>query len=98
MIIRIELVVLFLQLVFQLLLEEIFDYLRLSMEYSVTPGIKTKHSAKKNQILFLIDIVVNDRQHPPRKEFHQKHLLATGSKYHYACDLEPMAGPANIKR
>ncbi|UJR16507.1 hypothetical protein I4U23_003409 [Adineta vaga] len=48
------------------------------------------------------DIVPNDGQYPPHKDFHQKYLLSTGPICRYACDLQPMlkalAGPENIER
>ncbi|CAF0889159.1 unnamed protein product [Didymodactylos carnosus] len=36
------------------------------------------------------DIVPNDCQYPPHKDFHQKYLLATGPMCRYASDLHPM--------
>lgn len=55
----------------------------------------------KTNSLFL-DIVPNDGQYPPHKEFHQKYLLSTGPMCRYACDLQPMlkvlAGAENIER
>ncbi|CAF1079220.1 unnamed protein product [Adineta ricciae] len=48
------------------------------------------------------DIVPNDGQYPPHKDFHQKYLLSTGPMCRYACDLQPMlkvlAGSQNIER
>ena len=48
------------------------------------------------------DIVPNDGQYPPHKDFHQKYLLSTGPMCRYACDLLPMlkvlAGSENIER
>ncbi|CAF3277487.1 unnamed protein product [Rotaria socialis] len=48
------------------------------------------------------DIVPNDGQYPPHKDFHQKYLLSTGPMCRYACDLQPMlkilAGSKNIEK
>ena len=52
--------------------------------------------------LVLLDIVPNDGQYPPHKDYHQKYLLSTGPMCRYAMDLQPMlkvlAGPENIQR
>jgi fatty acid amide hydrolase 2 len=49
-----------------------------------------------------IDIVPNDGQYPPHKDYHQKYLLSTGPMCRYASDLQPMlkvlAGPEYIER
>ncbi|CAF0767404.1 unnamed protein product [Adineta steineri] len=48
------------------------------------------------------DVVPNEGQYPPHKEYHQKYLLATGPMCRYACDLHPMlqalAGLENISK
>ncbi|CAF3822315.1 unnamed protein product [Adineta steineri] len=48
------------------------------------------------------NIVPNDGQFPPHKEFHQKYLLSTGPMCRYSTDLQPMlkvlAGSTNIER
>ncbi|UJR29943.1 hypothetical protein I4U23_017490 [Adineta vaga] len=48
------------------------------------------------------DIVPNEGQYPPHKDYHQKYLLATGPMCRFADDLQPMlkalAGEENIER